>query len=1538
MRTKTISTFVFGMLFVLSQLPIHAETFERIQPRTLKPGQTSQLTIHGKDLVGTLRVAFGDQKVSCQIEKVEPTQAVVAVTIPDNIPPGPLNMWLAASDGSIQSRTLLVDDLEAIVDNGQNHSHETAQVVSSLASVEGTCDASASDFFRIHLTAGERIAVETHTQVLHSAMDPVCRILDASGNVLVSADDSQVGPDIRFRFEAPAEGDYWIEIHDNRNGAAGAPYQLRVGDFPVVSHTFPLAVQADQAATVHFSGEDVESVAPCEIQLPSGLESKTRVAVRRADGQSSAWAPVMISNYPQVLEKDAKDPLPLPVGLSGRLESAKELDNFSIQGIKGQTVRVTSHTRSMNSPALVQMRLFSAAGAKIAETKVTEADEWTMDATFPEDGTYRLEVSDLLQRGGENFGYWVEVAPAGTFAVSLKGDAKTREQFAIQLAKGACALDLTVARFGFDGEIELSLVPAEAGMRIVNPIIPAGASAARIYLAAEETWQPGRLEVMKVVASASGHPANRCVVSGHAIRRAKEPFVITPNPQLDGAIVLAAAPATDAPFALEAAAPIAMARPVKSHPATLTMKRIQPEFKAGVEVLSSTLTDGWTAKASAEQDTYKLTLVRSAETNAEPEQLSLMAFADFKGAGRLERIDVPISWFDPLRVELSFPEQPMIRGGSVRVQATLKREGNDPQPVTLSFAELPTGLVAPESVAIPADQLATEFELGIGSEVSLDSPLSLTVNASSKFDGQDFTVSSQHPLPSMIDSPREVVVYPSEIQLNDSRGRQRIVALGTGETTEQRDWTQLAQFTSARPEVAEVRDGVVYPIANGETAITVSVGGTQKMIPVRVSRMDIPRRIEFENEVLVALSKQGCNSGACHGSPSGKGGFRLSLRAFDMKLDELTLIREEYGRRINTVEPEKSLLLMKPLMSVPHGGGKLLHKQDEAFTILRDWVQAGAPKDPTDAPRIARLEVFPSQKQVRSLKDGPQQLAITAHFTDGRSRDVTHLVAYESSNTSVATVDAYGLVTPRERGETAVLVRFLEHIESISLMFVEDQPGFQWAAPSPHNYVDELVNAKLQQLQYIPAETCSDAEFVRRVHLDLLGVLPTVEETNEFLKDGSPAKRERLIDELLARDEYAKFWALKWGDLLKMTSKQVGDEGVYKYHRWVEEALDNNMPYDQFAMQLITGSGSTLANPPANFYRTSADMNDSVETISQVFLGARLQCAKCHNHPFERWTQDNYYGLGAFFNRVQKRKTSRPGEMFVYTSTGGEVTQPRTGKVMSPWLPQTGSIDRPEELDQRIAFAEWLVRPENPYFARIEVNRIWSQLFSRGIVDPIDDFRDSNPPTNAPLLDALAKEFVESGYDRKQILRRLLSSATYQASHVSTDLNRDDTLYFSHQLPRMLSAEQLLDAINHTLALQQDFKGLPSGTKATQLPAPDVVKVDFLKVFGQPERSTVCACERSDDSNLGMAIELFNGPLIHSKLADPNNRFRKGLAEGRSTQQVLEELYLAAVCRPPSDIELKAALEHCAKAADPVSGVEDVCWALFNTDEFLFQH
>jgi hypothetical protein len=789
-----------------------------------------------------------------------------------------------------------------------------------------------------------------------------------------------------------------------------------------------------------------------------------------------------------------------------------------------------------------------------------------------------------------------------------------------------------------------------------------------------------------------------------------------------------------------------------------------------------------------------------------------------------------------------------------------------------------------------------------------------------------------------VGKPERIEVFPTEFALTGVRQKIQLVVTAYYKNGISQDVTSVAKYIAASPEIAETVGSVVYPRGDGEATIKVAVGGKKVESIITVSGQGQPEPVSFQYETLVALSKQGCNAGACHGSPSGKGGFRLSLRAFDPPLDQLTLIREDYGRRANVLEPENSLLLLKPTMKSPHGGGRQLKTSDPAYDILSRWIGEGCKLDDPERSRCLKIEIYPPAGRVLEQPAHFQQLCVLAHFDDGAIRDITELAVYSSSNEEVASANVNGRVEGYDRGEVAIVVRYLEFIESTFITFVTDVEGYAWQQIPQNNYVDELVDEKLQQLKYLPSEACSDDEFIRRVYLDVIGILPTVDEVSQFAANTAGDKRALLINQLLDRPEYAKFWALKWGDLLRLTSSQVGGDGVYKYYRWLETSFRDNMPYDEFARELLASTGSTMNNPAANFYRTAGDMNDCVETVSQVFLGARLQCAKCHNHPFERWTQDNYYGMAAFFNRIQRKKTRRADELFIWVASSGEVTQPRTGLEMKPWLPEQGDVEQPDEFDRRVTFVDWLTRKDNRYFGTIEVNRMWSQLFGQGIVDPSDDFRDTNPPSNAALLTALASDFSESGFDRKHILRTMLNSRTYQASFRPNDFNETDSRCFSHFQPRMLSAEQLLDAICHVTGLPETFGPLPAGTRATQLPAPDLVKNDFLKIFGQPERQTVCACERTSESNLGMAIQFFNGPLVYNKLRDENNRFRRMLKEEKSDEEIIRELYLAAVCRHPTDKEMEASMNHIKSKEDRIMAFEDICWAIINTNEFLFQH
>ncbi|MFN0018693.1 MAG: DUF1549 domain-containing protein [Pirellulaceae bacterium] len=638
-----------------------------------------------------------------------------------------------------------------------------------------------------------------------------------------------------------------------------------------------------------------------------------------------------------------------------------------------------------------------------------------------------------------------------------------------------------------------------------------------------------------------------------------------------------------------------------------------------------------------------------------------------------------------------------------------------------------------------------------------------------------------------------------------------------------------------------------------------------------------PAAVSFRYDVLAALSKHSCSSGACHGSPTGKGGFRLSLRGFDAEFDGLTLIREDLGRRTTVFSPEDSLLLAKPTMRVAHGGGQRLKKTDRAYQLIRDWIAQGCRPDAPGSSVCLGIEVSPKIGPLQ-LPATPQKLTAIANFSDGTKRDVTDLCVFTSSDEETATVDAEGIVTSKERGEATILVRYLDHIDTVSFTFLRDVPGFAWSNPPEQNFIDAHVSAKLKQLQLPPAELCTDNEFIRRVHLDLLGILPERKVVEAFASDPSPDKRTKLIDSLLERPEYAEFWALKWADLLRVKSGRLGSSAAHKLHRWLVRAVQENRPYDSIARELLTASGSTLQNPPAGFYRAAADMNDCAETTAQLFLGIRIQCAKCHNHPFDRWSQDNYYGIGAFFARVGRTNLPGGDETLVYSLPRGEVTQPRTNKQVQPWLPgvEPAKLATASGEDRRDLLGRLLATKDNRLFAEVAANRIWGHLLGRGIVEPVDDFRPSNPPSNKELLAALTDEFIRTGFNQKELIRTILKSRTYQLSSQSPELSRRDVKYFSHAASRLLSAEQLLDAISSVTGTPESFPGLPAGTRAGQLPSPEL-GTHFLKVFGQPSRDTACECERGHDPKLTQALQLINGPMITAKLQAPASRLSRRL-------------------------------------------------------------
>ncbi|MFN9719373.1 MAG: DUF1549 domain-containing protein [Planctomycetota bacterium] len=779
-------------------------------------------------------------------------------------------------------------------------------------------------------------------------------------------------------------------------------------------------------------------------------------------------------------------------------------------------------------------------------------------------------------------------------------------------------------------------------------------------------------------------------------------------------------------------------------------------------------------------------------------------------------------------------------------------------------------------------------------------------------------------------------IQPAEISLIGPRGVQQLVVTANAEAATIHDATNLVEYKTDDPGVALIENGVVRAKGNGTTTIHATRAGQTASAKVTVTHFETPAPIGFHTEVLAALTKSSCNMGACHGSPSGKGGFRLSLRGYDPAVDLVTLRGEFFNRRSNILKPDESLLLRKPLMEVAHGGGRRLSNGDSSHVVLREWIAEGMKTEAEGAPTLTRIELFPKP---RVLRDGAerQQLFVNGHFSDGTVRDITPLTAFDSSDEGIGMISATGVVSMQGRGEVTVLARYLDKVSTTQITFLTNRPDFQWPNPPEETKVDQLVFAKLKQLQIQPSELCSDSDFLRRATLDLTGRLPGLAETQEFLADASPAKRSVLIDRLLASDDHARFWSMKWSDLLRSNSKKMTKSGVHKFRRWLYDAVKNDMPLDQFARELLTATGTTQQNAPAAYWKASRDEIDATETTAQLFMGIRIQCAKCHNHPFEKWTQDDYYGTAAAFTRVGRKETGLPDDEMIFVKAGGEVTQPRTGKQMKVRLLLEGDVDVPADQDRRVVFANWLTNNSNPFFAKSLSNRIWGHIVGKGIVDPVDDFRDSNPPSNPELLNYLADELMKSGFSQRHLIRTIMNSRVYQLSSQRNKFNADDEIYFSHATTRMLTAEQLLDSICAVTGQPEEFAGMPGGTKAVELVDPPEGH-KFLQVFGQPQRELPCECERSTDSNLSQALQLINGPTVHNKLRSDSGSVHQWIVQGKTDAEIIDLLYLTALSRPALAEEQQTAQNHIKSNEDRTRAIEDVAWAVINSKEFLFQH
>jgi hypothetical protein len=789
------------------------------------------------------------------------------------------------------------------------------------------------------------------------------------------------------------------------------------------------------------------------------------------------------------------------------------------------------------------------------------------------------------------------------------------------------------------------------------------------------------------------------------------------------------------------------------------------------------------------------------------------------------------------------------------------------------------------------------------------------------------------------DPPSAFTVYPPALSLHHHRQPQAIQVLATSPEGYSIDVRSQAKFVSGDPKIAVADDhGWVRPVASGQTQVNVIVAGQNQVVPVKVQLAASEPPISFRHEVMPVLTKAGCNAGSCHGYSLGKNGFKLSLRGSDPELDYPAISRQYSGRRLNFLQPEASLFLAKPLGQVPHEGGIRFRRDSLTHQILLTWIRQGAPSDLPDPARVVGVRLVPDKLV---LQPGQKhRLQLIADYNDGSQRDVTRLGIFAANNTQFAQVDDEGLVVAGDAGETAVVGRFERTFAGTGILVLPATTGFV-ATPVPQgNLIDRHVIEKLNHLRITPSPLADDEVFLRRVYLDLIGLQPT---PDEIRANKDPKMRDQVIDHLFRRPEFVDHWSLKWGDLLQNSRTTVSSQSVYLFREFLRNAVASNMHLDEFARRLLTARGGVSEDPASVYFAISKDTNDTIERATEVFCGIRLLCARCHAHPLENWTQKDYYGLGSFFTQVSTPADSRfpnaPNTKVVRLNLGaGPALNPRSGQPQAPKLLGGAEPKLSAGQDRRAVYADWLTSPKNPYFARGLVNRFWSYFFHRGIIEPVDDVRSTNPPINPALLDALTQDFIDHQFDVRHLMRRIVTSQTYQRSSIPTPSNRHDTLNFSHAVPRRVPAEALLDSLVQATGIPEAIGGAPGGFRAAQLPDGDVDS-PFLKLFGKPQRMDACECERDNSSNMLQALHFINGQSILSRVQNPGGRPAQLLQQKLTDQNLVVEIYLWSLARHPSDGEMKISLEFFKSYGQrKAEAVQDLMWALLNSKDFLLNH
>ena len=789
-----------------------------------------------------------------------------------------------------------------------------------------------------------------------------------------------------------------------------------------------------------------------------------------------------------------------------------------------------------------------------------------------------------------------------------------------------------------------------------------------------------------------------------------------------------------------------------------------------------------------------------------------------------------------------------------------------------------------------------------------------------------------------------LVVEPSEIVLHNANRRQQVLVTATDRDGRSTDATRDAEFVVDAPAIASVSQAKVQSIKDGSTSLLVKFGRREARVTVRVSGSNEIRPVHFANDIVPILSKLGCNSGGCHGKASGQNGFKLSVFGFDPEADRTAILKEGRGRRALPASPERSLILLKPTAQVPHGGGRRMAVDSPDHQLLLQWVTQGMPLGREDAPRVVALRASPNERVLGFQSQ--QQILATAEFSDGSLRDVTDAAAYTSNSGIAAEVDAHGLVrTGRVPGEAAITVQYMGQVAVVRVLVPRPTAATEFIKWPATMDIDRLVAAKLHKMQIEPSGIADDATFFRRLFLDTIGTLPKPDEVRAFLADPRDDKRRRAIDAVLARDEYADYWSLQWADVLLVNRDKLGDRGAFEFHHWLREQFARNRPYNEWVRELIVASGRSDEHGPVNFYRAVRTPEQLAESVSQAFLGVRVQCAQCHHHPFEKWSQSDFYGMAGFFNGLERKpvRTASDAKVeLVYHGGYRETRMPLTDVVVPTralGVADAASIGTDASSvghDPRVQLADWLTAPSNPWFARLVANRLWKHFLGRGLVEPEDDLRSTNPATNEPLLDWLAKQVVENRYDLKQVMRLILNSRVYQLAADPNETNREDEQNFSHHYVRRIPAEVLLDAISEVTGSPELFPGRPRGTRAIEL-WDNRLPSYFLDTFGRSERTSPCECGRSGEPTMAQALHLMNAPEVSAKVANSTGRVARLLRASPpiADAALIEELTLVTLGRLPTEKERSVAQGLFANTARR-DAAEDYLWTLLNSYDFLF--